>query len=77
MGQRDHEGGDRGGAETRGGRSCGVEVQVGQHLVGRISTGQEIDEGDGKTTDDQTPGSGQAKIGGEVTIEWSYLMGTE
>ena len=61
MGQRDHEGGDRGGVETRGGRSCGVEVQVGQHLVGRISTGQEIDEGDGKTTVTKHQGVGRRK----------------
>ena len=42
-----------------------------QHLAGRISIGREIDKDKGRMTDDQAPGSGRAKLGIEITTEWS------
>ena len=66
----------------RGGGGVGVGTRVGgehggmtdrdrQHLAGRINIRREIDKDDGRTTDNQAPGSGKAKPGRKITTEWS------
>ena len=63
--------GEGGGVEHRG-----LTDRYGTCLARRISIGREIDKGDEQTTDDRAPWSGREKLGGEVTMEWVYLMRT-
>ena len=64
--------GDGGGAGSAvGGEHGGMTDGDRQRLAGRNRIGREINKGDGRTTDDRAPGSGQAKLGGDVTKDWS------
>ena len=70
--ERSQEGATEVAREQWGGGEHGVLMDGDrQHLVGRISIGQEIDKGDIQTTGDRSPGSGRAKLGREITTEWS------
>ena len=74
-GRREDEipiGGRRSGSNNGGERDHGgLTDRDGKHLAGRINIGQEIDEDDGRTTDERAPGSGRAKLRREITMEWS------
>ena len=67
----------RGGAAERArelggwGEHWGLTDGDGQHSAGSISIGQEINKYDRRTTDDRAPGSRRAKLGREITTEWS------
>ena len=63
------EGVQKGGVGAHGNMIYGD--RDGQRSAGRTNIGQEINEGDRRTTDDQTPGSGRAKLGRKITMEWS------
>ena len=60
----------RGRGKGGGGDREGLKDGSGKRSAVRNSVRREIDEGDEQTTDDIAPGSGRAKLRGEVTTEW-------
>ena len=64
----------RRGHKNRGGGGVdheGLTNGYKQHLAGSIIIGRAINKDDGQMMDEQSPGSGRAKLGREITTEWS------